>query len=34
MRFVRGRGGAENSVERPSPYDGHILIWHAPETGG
>ena len=29
-------GGAapENSVERPSPYDGHILIWHAPETGG
>jgi uracil-DNA glycosylase len=27
-------GGAQNSVERPSPDDGHTLIWHAPKTGG
>jgi uracil-DNA glycosylase len=27
-----GPGGAQNSVERPSPDDGHTLIWHAPET--
>jgi uracil-DNA glycosylase len=28
---VRARpGGALNSVERPSPDDGHTLIWHAP----
>jgi uracil-DNA glycosylase len=23
-------GGAQNSVERPSPDDNHTLIWHAP----
>jgi hypothetical protein len=29
--WVRARpGGAQNSVERPSPDDGHTLIWHAP----
>ena len=27
-----GSGGAQNSVERPSPDDGHTLIWRAPET--
>jgi hypothetical protein len=27
-----GGGGAQNSVERPSPDDGHTLTWHAPET--
>jgi uracil-DNA glycosylase len=27
-----GPGGAQNSVERPSPDDGHTLIWRAPET--
>ena len=26
-----GSGGAQNSVSRPSPDDGHTLIWHAPE---
>ena len=32
--WVRAQpGGAQNSVERPSPDDGHTLIWHAPETG-
>ena len=31
--WVRAQpGGAQNSVERPSPDDGHTLIWHAPET--
>jgi uracil-DNA glycosylase len=24
--------GGQNSVDRPSPDDGHTLIWHAPET--
>ncbi len=34
-RWVRAKpGGAQNSVERPSPDDGHTLIWHAPETPG
>lgn len=29
--WVRARpGGAQNSVERPAPDDGHTLIWHAP----
>lgn len=28
--WVRSRGGAQNSVARPSPDDGHTLIWHAP----
>lgn len=29
--WVRAKpGGAQNSVERPSPDDGHTLIWHAP----
>jgi uracil-DNA glycosylase len=29
--WVRARPGAgQNSVERPSPDDGHTLIWHAP----
>jgi uracil-DNA glycosylase len=27
-----GPGGAQNSVERPSPDDGHTLIWHAPPS--
>jgi uracil-DNA glycosylase len=32
--WVRAKpGGAQNSVERPDPDDGHTLIWHAP-TGG
>jgi uracil-DNA glycosylase len=32
--WVRAGGhGAQNSVARPSPDDGHTLIWHAPETG-
>lgn len=26
--------GARNSVERPSPDDGHTLIWHAPQAAG
>jgi hypothetical protein len=31
--WVRSGGhGAQNSVARPSPDDGHTLIWHAPET--
>jgi hypothetical protein len=31
--WVRARpGGAQNSVERPSPDDGHTLIWHAPRS--
>jgi uracil-DNA glycosylase len=25
-----GPSGAQNSVDRPSPDDGHTLIWHAP----
>jgi uracil-DNA glycosylase len=25
-------GGSQNSVERPSPDDGHTLIWHATTT--
>lgn len=29
-----GPGGAQNSVARPSPDDGHTLIWRAPETPG
>jgi uracil-DNA glycosylase len=30
--WVRAKpGGAQNSVERPSPDDGHTLIWHAPQ---
>jgi uracil-DNA glycosylase len=30
--WVRAKpGGAQNSVERPSPDDGHTLIWHAPD---
>jgi hypothetical protein len=29
--WVRGGpGGAQNSVERPAPDDGHTLVWHAP----
>jgi hypothetical protein len=33
--WVRAQpGGAQNSVERPSPDDGHTLIWHAPEATG
>ena len=33
--WVRARPGrAQNSVERPSPDDGHTLTWHAPETTG
>ena len=33
-RWVRDQpGGAQNSVARPSPDDGHTLIWHAPERG-
>jgi uracil-DNA glycosylase len=29
--WVRAKpGGAQNSVDRPSPDDGHTLIWHAP----
>jgi uracil-DNA glycosylase len=31
--WVRAQpGGAQNSVERPSPDDGHTLIWHAPKV--
>ena len=31
--WVRAKpGGAQNSVERPSPDDGHTLIWHARPT--
>ena len=31
--WVRTRpGSAQNSVERPSPDDGHTLIWHARRT--
>ncbi|MDQ4142991.1 MAG: hypothetical protein M3198_04460 [Actinomycetota bacterium] len=30
--WVRAQpGGAQNSVERPRPDDGHTLIWHAPK---
>ena len=30
--WVRAQpGGAQNSVARPSPDDGHTLIWHAPK---
>jgi hypothetical protein len=30
--WVRAKpGSAQNSVERPSPDDGHTLIWHAPD---
>jgi uracil-DNA glycosylase len=30
--WVRAKpGGAQNSVERPSPDDGHTLTWHAPK---
>ncbi|MDP8909005.1 MAG: hypothetical protein M3N47_07780 [Chloroflexota bacterium] len=33
--WVRARpGGAQNSVARPSPDDGHTLIWRAPDSGG
>ena len=31
--WVRAQpGGAQNSVARPSPDDGHTLIWHAPDV--
>jgi hypothetical protein len=31
--WVRAKpGGGQNSVERPSPDDGHTLIWHAPKS--
>ena len=31
--WVRARPhGAQNSVQRPSPDDGHTLVWHAPTT--
>ena len=31
--WVRAQpGGAQNSVERPSPDDAHTLTWHAPRT--
>jgi hypothetical protein len=30
--WVRKSGRAQNSVERPSPDDGHTLTWHAPRT--
>jgi hypothetical protein len=31
--WVRAKpGGAQNSVDRPSPDDGHTLIWHAPRS--
>ena len=30
--WVRASGRAQNSVRRPSPDDGHTLIWTAPET--
>lgn len=31
--WVRAKpGGAQNSVERPSPDDGHTLIWRAPKS--
>ncbi len=31
--WVRAQpGGAQNSVERPAPDDGHTLIWRAPTT--
>jgi hypothetical protein len=33
--WVRARPGAgQNSVRRPSPDDGHTLIWHAPVRAG
>ena len=33
--WVRAKpGSAQNSVERPSPDDGHTLIWHAPKPAG
>jgi hypothetical protein len=32
--WVRAQpGGGQNSVGRPSPDDGHTLIWCAPESG-
>lgn len=32
--WVRAKpGGAQNSVSRPSPDDGHTLVWRAPDTG-
>lgn len=31
--WVRAKSGSgQNSVERPSPDDGHTLTWHAPES--
>jgi hypothetical protein len=34
-RWVRERpGGAQNSVARPTPDDGHTLIWRAPQATG
>jgi len=31
--WVRAKpSGAQNSVGRPSPDDGHTLVWHAPDT--
>ncbi len=31
--WVRAKpGGTQNSVDRPSPDDGHTLIWHAPRS--
>ncbi|HWJ43557.1 MAG TPA: uracil-DNA glycosylase family protein [Solirubrobacterales bacterium] len=30
--WVRSSGHGQNSVERPSPDDGHTLLWHAPKT--
>jgi uracil-DNA glycosylase len=31
--WVRAKdGGGQNSVQRPSPDDGHTLIWHAPRA--
>ncbi len=29
---VRATPGSRNAVERPSPDDGHTLIWHAPQA--
>jgi uracil-DNA glycosylase len=30
--WVRTSGHSQNSVERPSPDDGHTLLWHAPRS--
>ena len=30
--WVRSSGHGQNSVERPSPDDGHSLLWHAPPS--